>query len=156
MSPRRCQNHYPRVHQPNPEGFPSIYVTLDLSLLAKFPLSVIQAVLHSPLYSLLPGVSWFKFTVSAAQTCWGYPVLHLKQNTSWIYLFFVCLLCNPICLGGMDYNICIFLNDLLCEMFLFNAILWSWSSHQIHLFFLFFYFFIPRFCIFNQFRLNKR
>ena len=37
-----------------------------------------------PLYS---GLSRFKFTISAAQTCWGRPLLCLRQNNVWVFLF---------------------------------------------------------------------
>lgn len=83
-----------RAHQPNPEGFLCIYVTSDLSLLGRLPLSVVRAVLQPLVYSLLPGVSGFKFTVSAAQTCWGHPALRLRQRES---AFSLCTCCAVMC-----------------------------------------------------------
>lgn len=105
MGPRRCQPHYPRVHQPNPEGFLSIYVPSDLSLLGNVPLSVVQAVPHSPVYPRLPGASGFKFSLSAAQTCWG------RLKTLWELASSV-LYCILSSLGG-NRNVCISINFVL-------------------------------------------
>lgn len=113
MGPRRCQPHYPLVHQPNPEGFLSIYVPPDLPLLGNVPLFLVQAVPHSPVYPLFPGASGFKFTLSAAQTCWGYPVPSLSENTVWTSLSYVYIVCCPILhFGGNSNNVYVLYNFL--------------------------------------------
>lgn len=100
-SPRRCQPYYPRAHQSSPWGFLSIYVTSDLRLLGRLPLSVVHAIPQTPVHSLLPGAPGFKFTVSTAQTCWGHLVFRLRQSTVSVYVvrscvFYFCwtFLCN--------------------------------------------------------------
>lgn len=78
---------------PKPRGafFLSIYVTPDLSLTGRLPLSVAQTVPQSPVYSLRSGGFQGSSSLSS-QTCWGRPAVGLKQK-HWVDLLFFLSVC---------------------------------------------------------------
>lgn len=125
QAPWGCQHHYPWVHQLDPEGFPSLYITCDLWLLwtlplfAPFPLQILSWLLG------------FKFTISAAQTCWDYAGLWVKPNKDTFFLT-----CGKFSLQSTeikqkqikhDHRFCTYNRE--CHSSSSSAILkWQWTS----------------------------